>query len=55
MIDIKAFNPRQLELKCQRTTMAIIHCGFVPHQNNSINQRLVSKRNNPADVSTTKS
>ena len=36
-------------------TMAIIHCGFVPHQNKSINQLLISKRNNPADDSTTKS
>ena len=27
--------------------MAIIHCGFVPHQNKSINQWLISKRNNP--------
>ena len=35
--------------------MAIIHCGFVPHQNNSINQWLISQRNNPADNSTTKS
>jgi len=35
--------------------MAIIHCGFVPNQNISINQRLISKRNNPADDSTTKS
>ena len=35
--------------------MAIIHCGFVPHQNKSINQQLISKRNNPADDSTTKS
>lgn len=35
--------------------MAIIHCGFVPHKNKSINQRLISKRNNPADDSTTKS
>ncbi len=36
--------------------MAIIHCGFVPHQNKSINQRMISKRNNnPADDSTTKS
>jgi hypothetical protein len=29
--------------------MDIIHCGFVPHQNKNINQRLISKRNNPAD------
>jgi len=35
--------------------MAIIHCGLVPHQNKSINQRLISQRNNPADDSTTKS
>jgi hypothetical protein len=35
--------------------MAIIHCGFVPQQNKSINQQLISKRNNPADDSTTKS
>lgn len=39
----------------ERTTMAIIHCGFVPHQNKSINQWLISKRNNPADDSKTKS
>ena len=36
-------------------TMAIIHCGFVPHQNKSINQRLISEWNIPADDSTTKS
>jgi hypothetical protein len=41
--------------KSQLTTMAIIHCGFVPRQNKSINQWLISKRNNPADDSTTKS
>ena len=35
--------------------MAIIHCDFVPHQNKSINQWLISKRNNPTDDSTTKS
>ncbi len=35
--------------------MAIIHCGFVPHQSKSINQWLISRRNNPADDSTTKS
>ena len=35
--------------------MAIIHCGLVQHQNKSINQRLISKRNDPADNSTTKS
>ena len=35
--------------------MAIIHYGFVPHHNKSINQGLISKRNNPADDSTTKS
>ena len=35
--------------------MAIIHCGFVPQQNIGINQWLISKRNNPADDSTTKS
>ncbi len=34
--------------------MAIIHCGFVPHQNISIKQLLISKRKNPADDSTTK-
>jgi hypothetical protein len=35
--------------------MAIIQCGFVPHQNKSIDQQLISKRINPADDSTTKS
>lgn len=35
--------------------MAIIHCDFVPHQNKSIIQHRNSKRNNPADNSTTKS
>ena len=35
--------------------MAIIQCGFVPHQNKSINQRLISERNNPSDNSITKS
>lgn len=35
--------------------MAIIHCGFVPYQNKSINQRLISQVKNPADDSTTKS
>ena len=35
--------------------MAIIHCGKVPHQNKSINQWLISKRNNSSDDSTTKS
>jgi len=39
----------------ESTTMAIIHYGFVPHQNKSINQKLISKRDNPADDSTTKS
>ena len=36
-------------------TMAIIHCGFVPHQNKVILTQLISQRNNPADDSTTKS
>ena len=36
-------------------TIALIHCGFVPHQNMSINQRLITKWNNPADDSTMKS
>ena len=35
--------------------MAIIHCGFVPNQNKSINQIDGFKRNNPADDSTTNS
>jgi len=35
--------------------MAIIHCGFVPHQNNRINQTAGFRRNKPADDSTTKS
>lgn len=35
--------------------MAIIHCGFVPHQNKSINQTAGFRQNNPADDSTTKS
>jgi len=35
--------------------MAIIHCGFVPHQNKGINQAAGFRRNNPADDSTTKS
>jgi len=35
--------------------MAIIHCGFVPHQSISINQWLISQWNNPVDDSTTKS
>ena len=35
--------------------MAIIHCGFVQHQNKSINLWLLSKRNNLEDDSTTKS
>lgn len=35
--------------------MAIIHCGFVPHQNKSINQTAGFGRNNPADDSITKS
>jgi len=35
--------------------MAIIHGGFVPPQDKSINQRSISKRNNPTDDSTTKS
>ncbi len=35
--------------------MAIIHCGFVPHQNLGINQRLTYQRTHPADDSTTKS
>ncbi len=39
----------------QHTTMAIIHCGFVPHQNININQTAGFQRNNPADDSTTKS
>jgi len=32
--------------------MALIHCGFVPHQNANIDQRLISKPNNHADDST---
>jgi hypothetical protein len=40
--------------KALLTTMAIIHCGFVPHQNKSINQTAEFRRNNPADDSTTK-
>ena len=35
--------------------MAIIHCGFVPHQNKSINQTVGFQWNNPKDDSTTKS
>ena len=35
--------------------MIIIHGGFVPHQNKSINQRLISMRNNSAYDSTPKS
>ena len=29
--------------------MAIIHCGFVLHQNKSINQRMIPKRNHSRD------
>ncbi len=35
--------------------MAIIHCGFVPHQSLINLARLISQRNNPADDSTMKS
>jgi len=35
--------------------MAIIHCGFVPHEYIFYKLRLISTRNNPADYSTTKS
>jgi len=35
--------------------MAIIHCGFVPHQNKSINLTAGFRRNYPADDSTPKS
>ncbi len=35
--------------------MAIIHCGFAPHQNKSINQTAGFLRNNTADDLTTKS
>jgi hypothetical protein len=44
-----------LKYKTQWLTMAIIHCGFVPHQNKGINQTAGFRRNNPADDSTTKS
>lgn len=30
----------------QHTTMAIIHCGFVPHQSKNINKRLISEQHN---------
>ena len=36
-------------------TMAIVHCGFVPHPNKITNQRLISQRNNPVDDTITKS
>ena len=35
--------------------MAIIHCGFVPHQSIMYKSGLISQRNNPRDDSTTKS
>jgi len=34
-------------IKKLHTTLAIIHCGFVPHQNKSINQPAGFRRNNP--------
>lgn len=48
-------NPQLKNKNNERLTMSIIHCGFVPRQNNNINQRLIYQRNNPADDSTTKS
>ena len=38
----------------ESTTTAIIHSGFVPQQNKSIDQWLISQRKNPMDDSTTK-
>lgn len=29
--------------------MTIVHCGFVPHQSKSINQRLIPQRNHSLD------
>jgi len=34
--------------KSQLTTMAIIHCGFVPHQSLVYLTRLISKAENPS-------
>ena len=46
----KRDKPKWKRISCKKfvVTMAIIHCGLVPHQNKSINQQLISKRNGPS-------